>query len=262
MQCRAFRTNNSVISTEFHQLCQSCNEENYKYICLPFSINNEISLLLSMTTKNDEEALYIKSSLTSIKNYLEAAKPVLESKILMEKLRDTSLRDGMTGLYNRRFLENFIDKVMSQAIREKETYAIMMLDIDYFKMVNDTYGHDMGDKVIVELSKIFKENVRDADLVIRYGGEEFVIMLHNATQEGALKVAQNINRKFAKVIFNVGSGETIQKTISIGISRFPSDADSIWKCIKFADKALYIAKDTGRNKIVEFEPYMHEGEDF
>jgi diguanylate cyclase (GGDEF)-like protein len=174
----------------------------------------------------------------------------------MDKLRDTSLRDGMTELYNRRFLEEFIDQVMSQAVREKETYAVMMLDVDWFKMVNDTYGHDVGDKVIVALANVLRESTRDADLAIRYGGEEFVVLLHNATREVTLLVAKKIHKAFGALRFEVGTGEILQKTISIGISQFPSDGDTVWKCIKYADTALYQAKETGRNKIVEFTAEM------
>jgi len=259
--CRAHRTKTDVISSEFENLCQACTINNIYYICLPFSINQEHSLVISITAKSDEEINRINSILPSVKNYLEAAKPVIETKILMDTLRDTSLRDAMTGLYNRRFLEEFIDKVMSQALREKETYSVMMLDVDFFKKVNDTYGHDVGDLVIVEIGKVLKENIREADLAIRYGGEEFIVMLHNANEEGTLSVAQKIHTAFAELVFNVGNGETIQKTMSIGISKFPVDGDSIWKCIKFADTALYVAKTTGRNKIVTYTPEMSEGDD-
>lgn len=179
----------------------------------------------------------------------------------MDKLRDTSLRDGMTGLYNRRFLEEFIDQVMSQAQRGNETYSVMMLDVDFFKSVNDTYGHDVGDKVIIEIGKLLKENIRDSDLAIRYGGEEFVVMLHNADDAGTMMVANKIHSAFAEIIFEVGIGETMQKTMSIGIAKFPLHGDTIWKCIKFADTALYKAKTTGRNKIVEYSPEMSESDD-
>ena len=83
-------------------------------------------------------------------------------------------------------------------------------------------------------------------------------MLHNASKEGALLVAKKIHSAFSSLIFNVGSGETIQKTMSIGIAQYPSDGDTIWKCIKYADTALYVAKTTGRNKIVEYKPEMSE----
>jgi len=259
--CRAHRTKTDVISSEFVNLCQTCNANEKFYICIPFSINDDNSIIISITTENESEINKVNTHIPSIRNYLEAAKPVIESRILMAKLRDTSLRDGMTGLYNRRFLEEFIDQVMSQAIREKETYSVMMLDVDWFKMVNDTYGHDVGDMVIVEIGKVLKESIRDADLAIRYGGEEFVVLLHNASEEGTLAVAEKIHSAFGNLIFEVGSGETIQKTMSIGISQFPQDGDTIWKCIKFADTALYVAKTTGRNKIVEYKPEMNESDD-
>lgn len=260
--CRAFRTQSDVISTEYIDLCQECHKQDNFYVCIPFTINDENSVVLNIAAKNENEVTKINRLTPSIKNYLEAAKPVIESRILTAKLRDTSLRDGMTGLYNRRFLEEFIDQVISQANRQNETYTVMMLDIDFFKMVNDTYGHDVGDKVIVELASVLKTNTREADLAIRYGGEEFLILLHNASTEGALLVAQKIHKAFCALSFDVGSGEKLKKTISIGIAKYPEDADSIWKTIKFADTALYEAKNTGRNKIVEFKASMYDGEEF
>jgi len=261
MECRAHRTNSVTISTEFPNLCRACISQNLDYVCIPFNINHDISLTVSMTSGNREEVELMKKNISSIRHYLEAAKPVIESQILMEKLRDTSLRDGMTGLYNRRFLEEIIDKIMSQANRNKETYAVLMLDVDFFKMVNDTYGHDIGDKVIVALSKILKNSIRESDLAIRYGGEEFLILLSNATDEGIMQVANKIHSGFAALSFDVGTSDTLKKTISIGISKFPTDGDTIWKCIKYADTALYEAKNTGRNKIVEFKQDMFKSGD-
>jgi two-component system cell cycle response regulator len=262
LECRAHRTNTDVVSTEFLNLCSNCTTNDLHYLCIPFTINSEASLIISITTKTENELTKINAMTPSIKHYLEAAKPVIESRILMDKLRDTSLRDGMTELYNRRFLEEFIDKFVKQAKRIKDSYVVMMLDVDYFKMVNDTYGHDVGDKVIVALANVLKESIRESDLAIRYGGEEFLVLLHNANEEGAMMVAQNIHKAFAELVFEVGVGETLQKTISIGMAKFPSDGDSIWKCIKYADTALYSAKTTGRNKIVEFKADMHKEEDF
>ncbi|WP_415397849.1 GGDEF domain-containing protein [Sulfurimonas sp. CS5] len=260
--CRAYRTKSVTISTEFPNLCQSCLSDKQNYVCIPFTINKDISLTISITGETEDEIEEITSHITSIKHYFEAAKPVIESQILMGKLRDTSLRDGMTGLHNRRFLEETIDQIMSKSERNSDTYSVMMLDVDFFKMVNDTYGHDIGDKVIVELACVIKESIREADLAIRYGGEEFVLLLHNANNEGALEVAKKIHAAFANLKFQVGSGEVLQKTISIGIAKFPTDGDTIWKCIKYADTALYVAKNTGRNKIVEFTADMFESEDF
>lgn len=261
LECRAHRTNSVTISTEFPNLCQACIALDIDYVCIPFTINHDISLTVSMTSENRDEVELMKKNISSIRHYLEAAKPVIESQILMEKLRDTSLRDGMTGLYNRRFLEEIIEKIMSHASRHKETYAVMMLDVDFFKMVNDTYGHDIGDKVIVALAKVLKNSIREADLAIRYGGEEFLVLLSNATDEGIMQVATKIHSAFGALSFDVGTAESLKKTLSIGIAKFPTDGDTIWKCIKYADTALYVAKDTGRNKIVEFKPDMFKSGD-
>ncbi|MDQ1245281.1 MAG: hypothetical protein QG565_1622 [Campylobacterota bacterium] len=261
LECRAFRTNSVTISTEFPNLCQACVALDIDYVCIPFTISHDISLTVSMTSGNRDEVEKMKKNISSIKHYLEAAKPVIESQILMEKLRDTSLRDGMTGLYNRRFLEEIIEKIMSHASRHKETYAVMMLDVDFFKMVNDTYGHDIGDKVIIALAKVLKNSIREADLAIRYGGEEFLVLLSNATDEGIMQVATKIHSAFGALSFDVGAAESLKKTLSIGIAKFPTDGDTIWKCIKYADTALYVAKDTGRNKIVEFKPDMFKSGD-
>ncbi len=258
--CRVYRTESDAISTEFKDICQTCNCKDLEYLCTFFNINSEVSLVLSFTATTQEEIARVNAILPNIKHYLEAAKPVIESQVLTEKLRETSLRDGMTGLYNRRFLEEFVEQIMHQAKREKETYSVLMLDVDHFKLVNDTYGHDVGDDVIVEIGKVLQESIREADLAIRYGGEEFVVMLHNANEEGTQKIATKIHKAFGDRVFKVGSSETIQKTMSIGISRFPTDADDIWDCIKHADTALYVAKTTGRNKIVNYEEKMSEQE--
>ena len=254
--CRAHRTKSDVISSEFLNLCQACSANGIQYLCIPFRINEDASLVLSITTKDEKELNEINMQIASIKNYFEAAKPVIESKILMDKLRDTSLRDAMTGLYNRRFLEEFMSKIMSQTQRENKTYSILMLDVDFFKLVNDTYGHAMGDKVIVAIGDLLKQSIRESDFAIRYGGEEFIVLLYNADKNGTMKVAKEIHENFSKLIFDVGEGETMQKTMSIGIATFPQDGNTIWKCIKLADTALYQAKTTGRNKVVIYTQEM------
>ncbi len=258
LECRAYRTSTDIISTDFPELCSACTKNNeLEYACLPFTINNDYSLVLSISAKNEKKLGDISSLITSIKNYLEAAKPVIESKILMDILRESSLRDGLTGLYNRRFLEEYIDHEQAQIQRDNAAYDILMIDIDYFKLVNDTYGHDTGDTVIKALSDILKDSIRESDLAIRYGGEEFLVLLRHTTPEATQKIATKIHSSFKAKKFTIGS-ETLEKTLSIGIAKLPQDADSIWKVIKYADTALYEAKNTGRNKIVEFTHDMFE----
>lgn len=260
LECRAHRTNSDVYSTDFHEVCQNCSSDDKEYTCIPFNINDDLALILSFSAKDTPAIEEMNLALPSIKNYFEAAKAVIESRTLMDKLRESSLRDGATRLYNRRFLEEFIDKSSEQALRSNISYALLMIDIDYFKMVNDTYGHDAGDTVIKALAEILQQSIRKSDLPIRYGGEEFLVLLHNTTPEGALGVAEKIRTTFNAKKFQFGS-ETVQKTLSIGISHFPLHADSIWKVIKFADIALYEGKHTGRNRVIEFEEKMFNGGD-
>jgi two-component system, cell cycle response regulator len=260
MECRAYRTSSDVYSTDFPNICQNCSDKK-EYSCIPFSINDDLSLVLSYSALSVESIEHLNTSIPSIINYFEAAKAVIESRSLMDKLRDSSLRDGATRLYNRRFLEEFIDKSSEQALRSNISYAVLMIDIDFFKMVNDTYGHDSGDIVIKALAEILQDTIRKSDLAIRYGGEEFLILLYNTIPEGAVQVAEKIRTRFNEKKFKFAN-DTVQKTLSIGISHFPSQADSIWKVIKFADIALYEGKNTGRNRVIEFEARMHSGSEF
>ena len=137
-----------------------------------------------------------------------------------------------------------------------------MIDVDYFKKVNDTLGHDAGDEVLKELSKVLKNSVRDSDFVVRFGGEEFIIILQNVkNEEGIIKVAEKIRESFANTKIAV-SGKTLTKTISIGVSIFPKDTKKIWEAIKYADLALYEAKHTGRNRVVRFDKKLLEEADY
>jgi len=136
-------------------------------------------------------------------------------------------------------------------LEQGTNYAIMFLDIDYFKMVNDTYGHDAGDAILQKLAKTMKESISENEFIIRYGGEEFLIVMKNPTEQSALQLATTINEEFAKLVFNFNN-ESFSKTVSIGYAFFPKDTDQIWKCIKFADLCLYEAKETGRNKVIRF----------
>ncbi|MCK4975022.1 MAG: GGDEF domain-containing protein [Sulfurimonas sp.] len=248
-QCRAHRTKTDVVSSEFINLCQSCKAEDLNYICLSFTINSEYSLVLSITTQESDEINRIQTQVPSIKNYLEAAKPVIESRILMDKLRDTSLRDGMTGLYNRRFLEEMIDKIMSQSERNKDTYSIMMLDVDFFKMVNDTYGHLTGDRVLKKTSEIIQKNIRSKDILARYGGEEFVIVYPDIEMSEAFEVSKKILKEIEDYEFQ-GEDKKFRITMSGGLAIYnPEDNPDKDKLIHEADMALYTSKREGRNRI-------------
>jgi len=261
MECRALRTKQPVFSDQFKDICSTCESSSENYLCIPYTISDDFELLLYFRAQNKEDVGHIKGLLPEIENFIDSARPELVSKNLTEILRLSSTTDQLTGLYNRKFLDEFADKATSQAMRAGANYAILMLDIDFFKMVNDTYGHDVGDRAIEGLSSVIKSSIREADVAFRYGGEEFLVMLYNCSEEKVDEIANNIRIKFSKQSVQAPNGKTFTKTLSIGYSLFPSDSEAIWRCIKFADVALYQAKETGRNKVVRFSISMlGEGE--
>ncbi|WP_300362081.1 GGDEF domain-containing protein [Hydrogenimonas sp.] len=244
------------ITFEFPSMSLTGEDKISFYYCIPVDINEYSTIIIALFAKTREEMDRYRESVLELRYYLENVKPVIESKILTQKLREQSLLDGLTGLYNRKFLEEFIDKIDNQAKRSHTKYAVMMIDIDFFKHVNDTYGHDIGDKFIKLLGLIIQDHIRASDIAVRYGGEEFLVLLHESTKEGAVKVAETIRKDFSKRTI-YAKKDRIKKTISIGISFYPeSAAISLREAIKFADIALYRAKESGRNQIVLFDEDM------
>lgn len=262
--CRAKRTGKNAISEDFPKLCPSFEgDDAYKYACVPVHVGGNIGLIINMVAETDEQIETVKNKLAFIKNFANEAAPVIESKKLMQMLKESSLKDGLTGLYNRRFMDQYVEKLAPQVIRQKTSVGILMVDMDHFKMINDNYGHDIGDLVLKELSSVLGVNVRDADLVVRYGGEEFVVLLMNVeTEETVMAIAEKLRSRVAEKKISIGSGKTLQKTISIGVSIFTADSESIWQCIKFADVALYEAKNSGRNRVVRFTPELWKDQSF
>lgn len=259
--CRALRTKQSVYSDQFKHICEHCGELNEHYICVPYLISNDFELLLSIWAESAEELETIKTKLPQIENYIDAARPELVSKNLTEILKVSSTTDSLTGLFNRKYLDEYIEKTIALAKRNGVTYGVLMIDIDFFKMVNDTHGHDVGDKAIRILSKILKEGIRESDTAFRFGGEEFLILLYQCDESMVEHIAQKIRLAFEKAPIQGGNGASFYKTLSIGTSMFPKDSDSLWKCIKFADIALYNAKENGRNCVKTFDPQMVEGKE-
>jgi diguanylate cyclase (GGDEF)-like protein len=181
--------------------------------------------------------------------------PVLEVRRLLETLRDSSLHDPMTGLKNRRFLEEYVDTLTANVRRKQTSMAILMLDLDHFKMVNDTHGHDAGDAVLKALASVIKNKVRASDIVIRYGGEEFMVVLQDIADSDSLVIAEKIRASVEAMVITHNS-IVLQKTISIGVANFPKDSGTFWQAVKFADVALYHAKTAGRNRVQHFTPDM------
>jgi len=256
--CRVRRTGHIVDGIGHPEICYSFRPPaevgERRHVCFPVIQSGAVgSVVQLLVTPAEQDKL--QSRIPFINVYLREAAPVLETKRLMESLRDSTLTDPMTGLNNRRFLEEYVETLVASVQRKRSHAAILMLDLDYFKMVNDTYGHDAGDAVLKALSTVLKQSVRASDLVIRYGGEEFLIILIDTVGEAAERVADNIRVAVENLKVQV-AGIILQKTISIGISDFPTDSETFWQAVKFADVALYQAKERGRNRVIRFTPDM------
>lgn len=256
--CRARRTGHPVNSIDSPGICYSflppAEAADARHICIPIIQSGTVgSVLQLVATPDDQERL--QQQLPYVEVYLRESAPVLEAKRLMETLRESTLRDAMTGLHNRRFLEEYMQTLIASSTRNKSHLSILMLDLDYFKMVNDQLGHDAGDTVLKALAQVLVQSVRASDLVIRYGGEEFLIILQDTEGSSADAVAEKIRQSVESLRIQT-AGTTLQKTISIGISDFPSDSDTFWQAVKYADVALYRAKEEGRNRVVRFDKEM------
>ena len=180
----------------------------------------------------------------SLKKYLSVSIDITDKKLLEEM----ASIDKLTGIYNRRMLDEFLQKTIDVVSRHNEELSLIIIDIDYFKNVNDTYGHVEGDNVLFQVSKIISENLRSSDIFGRYGGEEFLIICTKTDKNSAFILAEKLRNAIKNHEFpNVG-----EKTISLGIAEFEKN-DKVKSLLEKADLALYKAKNNGRNKTIIYE---------
>jgi len=171
----------------------------------------------------------------------------LENARMYEKMEKMAVTDGLTRLYNHRYFRDWLEAEIQRTKRIPIKISLILIDIDHFKNVNDTYGHPVGDIVLKKMALILKESIRGSDLAARYGGEEFVLILLDTHAKGAKKFADRVRRliKGTKIDYPGGS---LSISISMGITTFPENAEHIQPLIDGADKALYYSKENGRNK--------------
>ncbi len=168
---------------------------------------------------------------------------------LRERLRSQSIRDPLTGLYNRRYMEEFLDREVRRAGRRKTPVAVIMLDLDHFKSINDTFGHEAGDAALVSLGAFLQSRVRQEDVACRYGGEEFVLILPDASLEGAVKWAER-TRQAARDLQISHRWQALRTvTVSLGVAVFPDHGSTGESLLHAADTALYRAKQNGRDRV-------------
>ncbi|MFN7916240.1 MAG: diguanylate cyclase [Vicinamibacterales bacterium] len=169
---------------------------------------------------------------------------------LREALRSQSIVDALTGLFNRRYLENMLERECRRAVRSKRPLAVLMIDVDHFKQFNDTWGHDGGDAVLRELSGLMRAHFRGDDIACRYGGEEFVIVLSEASLESAFARAEELRREVHRLVAEHRRQPVGSITISIGVAALPDHGVSPEDLVAAADRALYQAKAAGRDRTV------------
>jgi diguanylate cyclase (GGDEF)-like protein len=168
---------------------------------------------------------------------------------LRESLRSQSIRDPLTGLFNRRYLEETLELDLSRARRSGSAVSVVMGDADHFKKFNDGFGHDAGDLVLRRIAEVMRANIRKGDLACRYGGEEFIIVLHAADTSEAAGRAEIIRRAIESMEVTFRGQALGSVTISLGVATFPGHADDGAALISTADAAMYAAKRSGRNRV-------------
>lgn len=184
------------------------------------------------------------------KTEAQLVKSTEELTRLNQILHESSIRDGLTGLYNHRYFFQILNRDFNLARRNDNNYACLLLDLDYFKKINDDYGHPFGDKVLKEVAAVMQERVRETDLVARYGGEEFAVLLPDTALSGATLLAEDIRTKIAERIFHHGA-DLVRVTVSIGVGSLREHGpETAHDLLTLTDKALYQAKTVGRNSVV------------
>ena len=182
------------------------------------------------------------------KNEAILQKHVAEIEQLQAELREQALRDPLTGLHNRRYLSETLQREIEKSKREKKALSIIVSDIDHFKMINDVYGHQAGDKFLVEIGTLMKDNARSSDIICRYGGEEFLMVMPGTSLESAVKRAEEILHKCTNIII-AHEGQALKVAMSLGVATYPDHGQEAEEIIFKADKALYKSKKNGRNQV-------------
>ena len=222
---------------------------------MPISTDNnagqaELAICLESRTSGryTEHEMQLLKAFAGVAGFAYARASQFETK------KDEATRDGMTGLLNKRTLPDALRTEKIRADRRQYNIGVLMMDIDHFKSVNDTYGHGVGDMVIIGIAKtLLKEVRKDIDVVARYGGEELVVGLVDTTPEGMMETAERIRKAVLDLEFEVHQASPLRVSISIGAFLVtPEFKDNMMKAVNFADQALYKAKEGGRNQVIQY----------
>lgn len=225
------------------------------FFCYPLVSGSEFLGSLTLTFEEDHALPeYERNALTTL---ARMAATSISNAYLHDRVARMATTDGLTGLYNHRYFQERLAERIEEARRHPTRHSLVLVDIDHFKKVNDTYGHPVGDEVLKRLAILLKESVRTIDLAARYGGEEFVLLLANTDRKGALQLAERVRKEAKKLKFETDDAE-FSITLSMGVATFPDDARTKESLIENADEALYYAKEHGRNKVVAYHDIKEE----
>jgi diguanylate cyclase (GGDEF)-like protein len=230
---------------------------NGSYICLLLNLKDSPVCVVQLYHR--EKNYFDIEFVNDVRASLEALRPVIERKNMLNELNLEVYTDKLTQVKNRTYLEQEFGNLIENSSNSNEPFSIIIADIDFFKKVNDSFGHPAGDCILIEFSKILSNCVRVNDIVCRYGGEEFLILLPNSNIAYAKAIAERIRKTISLTKMPVFQGVQLPKiTCSLGVSTFPDYASDKVSLIKTADLALYSAKHSGRNMVVCFDPYNPE----
>jgi diguanylate cyclase (GGDEF)-like protein len=207
--------------------------------------------------RRDVEHPFHEEDLGTVTFLAEQGGVALENVRLHEEAQRLSLTDGLTGVWNRRYFQMQFRQVLATAIRFDRPFSMLMLDLDNFKLVNDRFGHQRGDAILIEFSTRVTRVLREVDTFARYGGEEFICVLSETDVQGAMTTAEKIRDAIRGEPFGSMDEELINITVSIGVSSYPEHGDSFKALVETADQALYRAKQLGRDQVQHGPPNLH-----
>lgn len=224
-------------------------EELKSVISVPLKIKNKVIGVINADDKREGDFFSI-DDLNLFSTFANQAAIAIQNAQLHQEVKQQAITDGLTGLYNFRYIKDRLEEEVKRAQRFKHSLALIMADIDDFKNFNDTYGHPEGNKVLKSLANILRYNIREVDIVARYGGEEFIIILPEANREEAKKIAERIRSKVEKCNFGDEKNHPERKiTISLGITSCFQENITPQGLVQKVDLALYLAKGKGRNRV-------------
>ena len=217
-------------------------------LCAPLVAKGEVIGVINITNKKRGK-LFNQKDLEFITSLASQAAIAIENA----KLYELATKDGMTKLYIYRHFYILLENEIRRCARYKRNMSLIMMDIDNFKRINDTYGHLTGDTILKTLAVTLQETVRKIDIPARYGGEEFVVILPETNKEDAIVIAERIRKNISKIVVKVNDTQTLSPTVSMGVAQYTTDAQTAKELINCADTALYHSKHNGKNVVSTYD---------